>query len=273
MRLFLDDSVERGGFAAISTYHVGNPDFLNTQPFLNRWRGQIPFVAMQDAHGAEPWYFADFTSGFRTLFLATEPTWDGWLRALDRNWTVPVRRDVRTKELTWMHSGSDEVLDFVRTREKEWRWWDNPQCGRPLVSIVPLRPDDVFEADRPENGVSIRVRCAWESSFQGVLKKPIAELVQLRVDGREVSPALVKRERTHTRSGDHAHYYALADEAARGEHTVTAVVREIATKREITRAISFNGQWMMSIQTPTGQVHEAGRRTTSDHPRRTTRAV
>ena len=84
VRLVLDDSLERGGFAAISTFHFGNPDFTNSEPFLARYRCQIPFVALQDAHGDEPWWFADMTTGFRTLFLAREPTWEGWLEALRR---------------------------------------------------------------------------------------------------------------------------------------------------------------------------------------------
>jgi hypothetical protein len=152
VRMFLDDSVERGGFAAISTYHFGNPDFMNTEPFLNRWRGRIPFIGLQDAHGTEPWWFSDQTSGFRTLFLANEPTWDGWLNALKQNWTIPVRHDVWTKGKTWMHSGSDEVLEFVRAREAQWRWWDNPAVARPMVSIVVVNADDALEPVRPETG-------------------------------------------------------------------------------------------------------------------------
>jgi len=241
MRAVLDDSVERGGFAAISTYHFGNPDFMNSEPFLNRWRGRLPFVALQDAHGLEPWYFADFTTGFRTLFLATEPTWAGWLNALRQNWTVPVRRDVWTKGATWMHSGSDEVLDFVRAREAEWRWWDNSQRARPLVSIVPVRPHDEFEAGRPESGINLRVRCAWSSNYLGVLRTPIAELVALRVDEREVTPTLVERKRTETQPGEHAHHFLLTAEQAKGTHTVAAVVREMATKKEFTRTIAFGG--------------------------------
>src|SRR5437764_12583800 len=45
VRMYLDDSLERGGYTAISTFHFGNPDFTNTEPFLNRFRGRIPFVA------------------------------------------------------------------------------------------------------------------------------------------------------------------------------------------------------------------------------------
>ena len=92
-RLYLDDSLARGGYAAISTFHFGNPDFVNSEPFLQRWRGQIPFVALQDAHGDEAWWFSDMTEGFRTVFLATEPTWNGWQNALKQNWVVAVRHD------------------------------------------------------------------------------------------------------------------------------------------------------------------------------------
>ena len=41
-RMYLDDSVVRGGYAAISTFHFGNPDFTRSEPFLHRWRGRIP---------------------------------------------------------------------------------------------------------------------------------------------------------------------------------------------------------------------------------------
>ena len=101
VRIYLDDSLERGGYAAISTFHFGNPDFTNTEPFLGGYRGQIPFVALQDAHGAEPWWFADMTEGFRTLFLAREPTWDGWLEALRQQLgrRRPPRRRERVRDL------------------------------------------------------------------------------------------------------------------------------------------------------------------------------
>ncbi|MSU50250.1 MAG: prenyltransferase, partial [Opitutus sp.] len=219
VRMFLDDSVERGGFAAISTYHFGNPDFMNTEPFLNRWRGRIPFIGLQDAHGPEPWWFADQTTGFRTLFLATEPTWAGWLNALKQNWTVAVRRDVWTKGKTWMHSGSDAVLELVRARERDWRWWDNPAIVRPLVSIVPLTAADEFEAGRPASGIKLRVRCAWENTPQGLLKAPISELVKLTIDGREVTPALESRKRPNGLFEEHYHHVSLPAEVARAPHT------------------------------------------------------
>ena len=239
VRMFLDDSVERRGFAAISTYHFGNPDFMNTEPFLNRWRGRIPFIGLQDAHGPEPWWFSDQTSGFRTLFLASEPTWDGWLNALQQNWTVAVRRDVWTKGKTWMHSGSDEVLEFVRAREKEWRWWDNPGISRPMVSIVPVRSTDEFESDRPESGVNIRVRCAWENTPQGLLKAPISELVKLTLDGREATPTLISRQRPNGLFDEYSHHFAVPADTPRGKHSAAAIVRVLATRAEVSRTIDF----------------------------------
>ncbi|MBL9190101.1 MAG: hypothetical protein JNK23_21655 [Opitutaceae bacterium] len=239
VRMFLDDSFERGGFSAISTYHFGNPDFMNTEPFLNRWRGRIPFIGLQDAHGPEPWWFADQTTGFRTLFLATEPSWDGWLNALKNNWTVAVRRDVWTNGRTWMHAGSDEVADFVRARESAWRWWDNPAIARPMVSLEALRPGDEFEAGRPERGVALRVRCAWENTPQGLLKAPLSELVSLTVDGAVVTPTLLEKKRSNGLRDEHAHFFALP-ESSRGPHTATATVRILATGANVSRPIEFS---------------------------------
>ncbi|HWH72572.1 MAG TPA: prenyltransferase/squalene oxidase repeat-containing protein, partial [Candidatus Sulfotelmatobacter sp.] len=162
VRLYLDDSLERGGYAAISTFHFGNPDFTNSEPFLQRYRGRLPFVALQDAHGEEPWWFADMTTGFRTVFLGTEPTWAAWLQALECNWVVAIRHDAVSGFKTWMHGGAPEVLEFVRQHETDWCWWDNPQIQRPLVSLVAVTPADSFESGRPEQGVMLRVRCAWE---------------------------------------------------------------------------------------------------------------
>src|SRR5205823_2100647 len=131
-RIYLDDSLQRGGYAAISTFHFGNPDFTNSEPFLHRYRGQLPFVALQDSHGNEPWWFADMTTGFRTVFLASEPTWEAWLDALARNRVVAIRHDAVSGFKTWMHGGGEEVLEFVRQHERDWRWWDNTDIQRPL---------------------------------------------------------------------------------------------------------------------------------------------
>lgn len=239
VRLFLDDSLERGGYAAISTFHFGNPDFTNTEPFLQRWRGRIPFVALQDAHGIEPWWLADLVAGFRTVFLATEPTWEGWLSALQQNWVAAIRHDAVSANETWIHAGSREVLEFVRERERTWRWWDNPEITRPLVSIVPVTPADEFEVARPSQGVALRVRCAWETTPQGLLKQPIAELVRLTLDGLELSPRLatVPAQRGALLA-DRYHQVNLPD-LKPGRHVASATVRVIETQREISRTTEF----------------------------------
>jgi hypothetical protein len=238
-RVFLDDSLARGGFAAISTFHFGNPDFTNSSPFLMQYRGRVPFVALQDAHGPEAWWFADMTTGFRTLFLATEPTWDGWLNALKQNWVVSVRRDAVSQEKLWLHAGRDDVARFVREHDKEWRWWDNPDIRRPLVSVMALTPADEFEAGRPEKGIAIRVRCAWENTTQGQPKRPLVELVKLVVDGAEVRPTMVTPKRLKGKGiADHYARFHLA-EPKPGKHTVTATVRELSTGSESSRITEF----------------------------------
>lgn len=239
VRLFLDDSVARRGYAAISTYHFGNPDFTNSEQFLLRYRGQIPFVALQDAHGEEPWWFADMTTGFRTLFLANEPTWEGWLKALENDWVAAVRRDSLSGDRLWMHAGRAEVLEFVRRHESVWRWWDNEAIKRPMVSIVAVRPDDEFEAGRPQRGTALRVRCAWENTTQGLPKAPLAELVKLTLDGVEVSPELVKVSgRSPNTFKDYYHKFQLP-QLTPGKHTATALVRVPATGETLSRNTEF----------------------------------
>ncbi len=237
VRMLLDDSLARGGFAALSTFHFGNPDFTNSQPFLMRYRGQLPFVALQDAHGAEPWWFADMTEGFRTLFLARQPTWEGWLEALKNNWVVAVRRDAVSGGQTWMH-GRPEVIDVAREQWKSWQWWDNPSVKRPLVSIVAIKPGDEFEVGRPEKGVAIRVRCAWQNTTQGLPKKQLTELVKMMVAGKQVEPQHISRKRPNNAIEDDYYLHNWPDAPA-GKYTASATVRNIATGEEIWRPIEF----------------------------------
>jgi hypothetical protein len=265
-RAYLDDAVVRGGYAAISTFHFGNPDFTYTEPFLQRYRGQIPFVGLQDAHGGEGWWFADRTAGFRTLFLAPAPTWEGWLAALKNNWVVAVRHDtLATAGRTRYHAGSPEVLEFVKKHELEWRWWDNPAIMRPPVSLVVIRPEDQFEAGRPQRGVALRVRCQWEASNMGVPLAPLTELAALTVDGKKVEPQPMpagaraglagkggkagkgkkgakgkKAQAANTATGNkRAEHYYLMETPIPGKHTATAVVRELATGKEMSRTVEF----------------------------------
>jgi hypothetical protein len=238
-RLLLDESLERGGFAAISTFHFGNPDFTNSEPFLYRYRLQLPFIALQDAHGNEPWWFADMTTGFRTLFLATEPTWEGWLEALKRHWVVAVRHDAVSGQETWMHGGTPAVRQFVADHADAWQWWDNPHIERPMVSLVAVRPDDMGEAARPERGVMLRVRCAWQNTAQGLPKRAIAELVKLVVDGQEVAATLVSRKRAAGRQLEEIYHQFHVEAPAAGRHRATATVRVLDSGQLVERSIEF----------------------------------
>jgi prenyltransferase beta subunit len=237
-RMLLDDSLQRGGFAAISTFHFGNPDFTNSEPFLQHYRGQIPFVALQDAHGPEPWWFADMTTGFRTLFLAPEPTWEHWLAALKNNWTAAVRHDTVSAFKTWIHTASTPVLEFVKRHEAQWKWWENPEIRRPLISLVALTPNDTLEAGHPATGVTLRVRLAWENTTQGLPKRPLSELTSLTLDGAPVEPKLVERKQPNGARADHYHLFHIANPPA-GKHTTTATARLLVDNSPHSRTIEF----------------------------------
>jgi prenyltransferase beta subunit len=237
-RLYLDDSLQRGGYAAISTFHFGNPDFTNSEPFLEHYWQQIPFIALQDAHGEESWWWLDQLEGFRTLFLAREATWKSWLAALKNNWVVAVRHDRVSSGRTWMHGGPPEVLEFVRRREPQWRWWDDGPIQPPVVSVVAVRPDDKWEAAQPERGVTVRVRCRWDCTTQGLPKTPRVELIDLAVDGQKVTPTLAAPKTKAGAYQDCYHFHHVA-EPAPGKHRATATVRMLATKTESSHTIEF----------------------------------
>ncbi len=237
-RMYLDDSLERGGYRAISTFHFGNPDFTNSEPFLKHYWQRIPYVALQDAHGEESWWWLDMLEGFRTLFLATEPTWKGWLTALRNNWVVAVRHDRISDGQTWMHGGPPEVLEFVRRREKQWRWWDNRSIQSPIVSLTVVRPEDQWEVARPERGVTVRVRCRWNCTTQGLPKTPRVELTSLAIDGREVTPTVSSPKNKAGAYQDYYHFHHLA-EPAPGKHKAVATVRILATGEESSHTVEF----------------------------------
>ncbi len=68
--------------------------------------------------------------------------------------------------------------------------------SRPLLSIVAIRPEDEYEVGRPDRGVALRIRCAWENTTQGQPKTPLVDFVALTVDGQQVVP-----ERMESRGG------------------------------------------------------------------------
>ncbi len=214
-RVLLDDSLERGGYAMLSTFHM-RQNFVDFLPWSYRYRGLLPFVALQDAHGPEPWWWSDDLAGFRTIFLAEAPTWEGWLRALEKDWVVSVRKDALTRNETRMIGGAPGVKEFVRRSG-----WDD--FRRPLVSIVALRPGDPFEVGVPEKGVAFRVRVAHSNNPQGRILEPLAEIESFRVDGRE---AILKPWEVRTAAGviDRYEVFEIPDPAP-GTHRAEVTVR------------------------------------------------
>jgi hypothetical protein len=212
--------LDKGDWKAISTFHFGNENFLHSQPFLHRWLGRIPFVALQDAHAPESWWWGDMLAGFTTLYVATRSGWQGWLDAVERNHVMAVRHDAVTGWKTQQAGGSPELREFIGSREREWRWWDDAgrQSRRPAAAVTVLRPGAKFEAGAPESGAAVRVRLWGDNNGQAVPGEARAELISLAVDGREVQPKLVEAAKDR-------YYLAHVD----GEGRAVATVRVLAT--------------------------------------------
>ncbi len=194
-RVVLDESLRRGGYGAVSAFHFGCHNMIWALPFMMRYRHDLPFVALQDAHG-EAWWWSGMLAGFRTLFLAKEPTWAGWQEALRAKRVVAVRRDARTSGRLRMLGGSDEVRQAFLDRIGEWRWWS--ESGTVLdempVSVVALRPEDRFEVGRPETGVHVRIRLRREwVEGKKLSKSSMVSCVQVSVDGKPVGTERVER--------------------------------------------------------------------------------
>jgi hypothetical protein len=238
-RILLDEAVETGTYAAVSSFHFGNENFLNTQPFLMRYQDVLPFVALQDAHTRESWWWGDQLAGFRTLFLAREPSWEGWLEALRHNRVMAVRHDAVSGFLTCLGGGTKQVRRRVLDAQDQWRWWGKKpeDIIRPAASLAALRPVDPFEAGAPASGVAFRLRCRHSNTTQGLPKAPEVELVQLRVDGSTVEPHLIEKKNERGVVADR-YYIHLIAEPPPGLHTAAARVRVIATGEES----EFRGQ-------------------------------
>lgn len=254
-RILLDDSLERGGYAALSTFHM-RQNFAAFLPWLYRYRGVIPFVTLQDAHGVEPWWWTDDLASHRTVFLAREPTWEAWLEALEKNWVVSIRHDEVTRYRTRILGGAPGVREIVLRHEDDWRWWgERPgEIRRPLVSIVAVRPGDRFEAGRPERGVGVRVRTAWSNNPAGAAVQPLAELVGLAVDGVRVPTRRVERRGEKGRLED---VYEIAElpGLGPGRHVAVATVRRKNSGEESRAEVQFeipggNGDGGSSLSPP-----------------------
>ena len=232
-RVLLDEACRTGDYGAISSFHFGLDDFLDFEPFLMEWEGRIGMIGLQDSHGGESWWWADQLEGFRTLYLAEEPSWNSFVKAIDNKWVLSVRRDASTShELEW--SGAlPEVRQFIADRQQNWSWWDKSHSNRPLAMLTVLRPDMPFEVGAPKAGLSIRVRLRFglgDSPNKAVLHEQQSELVSMQIDGQELSPEEVVL--AHDR-------YLIHHLPEAGPGTATVVVRDMASQRTETLAASL----------------------------------
>jgi hypothetical protein len=228
-RILLDQTVADHSYGAISGFHFGIGDFLEFEPFLMAWEGRIPMVGLQDAHGGESWWWAPQLEGFRTLYLASEPGWDGFVQAMDRQWILAVRRDATTQNQLQWTGALPEVREAIATRENEWSWWGANAQKRalPLAMLTVLRPGMKFEDGAPQEGMAVRLRLRFsggKNPTRDLQEEPESELVSLQVDGKAVQPRSVVKP--------HDRY--LIYELPEGGGEAVAVVREIASNREET---------------------------------------
>ncbi len=242
-RVILDESVKKGGYAGISTIHFGQ-NFLFWLPFLYQYRYQLPFVSLQDAHGNESWWWSKELTSHRTLFLGNAPTYSELMKALKNNWVVAVRHDSLSKYKTRMLGGANGVQEYVKSKEKQWAWWnDNTKTFNDAYGVITLvTPKDTFETACPQQGVNIRVRCAWNGSRQ-FLESPAVVLEQLIVDNKVVKPEYVEIKDRRGSFMD-SYYVFKMPEAGVGVHHVKGIFRSLryGTTKEISEQFAVGSQ-------------------------------
>jgi len=147
---------------------------------------------------------------------------------------VAVRRDSRTGDRLRMLGGSSEVRRMVMERASQWRWWD--EKGTVLdnmpVSVVLLRPMDVFEEGRPERGFVLRIRTRrrWVEGKE-LLEKALVECESASVDGMDVR--LEKHEKRNKEQKLRDIYQTIAlDDLSVGEHSVELDLVEVETGKK-----------------------------------------
>jgi hypothetical protein len=223
-RMLLDETVKNGGYAGISTVHFIQ-NFLFWLPYLYQYRYQIPFVALQDAHGTEAWWWSDELLHYRTLFLAKEPTYEAMMTALKNNWVIAVRHDSLTDFKTRILGGAPGVQSYILSQQNKWKWWgDEPEnLIRPWAAITVVGPKDSFEVARPEKGVNIRIRCWWTAK-RPVLDAPVVTLEQLKIDNKIVKTEYIEKKDRRGRPSD-AYYLYTISAPSKGRHAIEATFR------------------------------------------------
>jgi hypothetical protein len=218
-------AVRKGGFAAISTIHFGQ-NFSFWLPWLHEYRHQLPFIALQDAHGTESWWWKNELAGYRTLFLGKTGSYEDLMTALKNNWVVAIRHDSVSDYKTRLLGGAAGVQSFVRTQQEEWKWWKgDSELNQPWAAITLVTSKDSFEVARPDTGVNVRIRCSWNSVRQA-LKEPFIELQSLRIDQVEVKPEYILKKDKNGIIGDSYYLYSMPI-LANGKHEIETTFKNV----------------------------------------------
>ena len=236
-RILLDESINNFGYLAISTVHFGQ-NFLFWLPYLAEYRHRLPLVTLQDAHGIESWWWADELTNHRNVFIAKEPTYEALITALKNNWITGVRHDSLTTFKTRMFGGTKAAREFITAKEADWKWWSVPnRLIRPQAAITFITKDDAFEVGKPESGISIRVRCRWNSVRQ-TLKSPAVVLEKLVIDGQTVKAEelIIKGRRGDVSD---AFYIYPWGNPAKGRHQIEVTVKDLKTNTTQTYKQTF----------------------------------
>ncbi|MXV13775.1 prenyltransferase/squalene oxidase repeat-containing protein [Hufsiella ginkgonis] len=240
-RILIDESLNNFGYVALSTVHFGQ-NFMFWLPYLAEYRYRLPMVTLQDAHGAESWWWTDELTNHRTLFIAKEPTYDAMIAALKKNWVVGVRHDSVSNYKTRMLGGTDAARVFINTSEKTWKWWDGQTLSRPQAVITVISKEDKFEEGRPEAGLAIRVRTRWTGVRQA-LRAEAVRLIELMVDGKAVKTEQVVKKAQGTGGATADAYYLFKwGEPLPGQHKIEARVKDIRSGKEYRYVRMFSGK-------------------------------
>lgn len=237
-RMILDESVQEGGFAAISTIHFGQ-NFSFWLPWLHQYRYQLPFIALQDAHGTESWWWVNELAGYRTLFLGKSGSYKDLKLALKNNWVAAVRHDSISNYTTRMLGGAAGVQPYLRAKVNTWKWWKEGTSAidQPWAAITVVTPGDSFEVARPESGINIRIRCWWDGVRQSI-KEPLVRLESLSVDNKLVQTQYVERKNKSGAVEDSYSLYAMPEPGS-GKHTIAATLRHVKNNSARTMTTVF----------------------------------
>ena len=152
------------------------------------------------------------------------------MEALRNNWIVGVRHDATNGFKTQLAAGSNVVREHVMNRQSQWRWWgeESSQMNRPWASLVVLTSEDILEEAHPQDGVTLRLRCWWDTEPFGVPKNQVVDLVSLEIDANKVEPQLVRLPPKRDFRGDIYHKCHISADK-KGRHTAVATLLMIKT--------------------------------------------